>query len=165
MLDKTFKLILILFVITTIAIPAAFTNPNGPAGSIHDPVPVPTPTSEKPSYTGYKGVMIGTTTDEARAKLGNPKDKSNEQDSFVFSDNESVQLYYDASKTVTAITVTFSGKIEAAPTAKAVFGEDAEIKPDGGIFKMVRYPKAGFWISYNKIAGSDPMVMIAVQKM
>ena len=103
--------------------------------------------------------------DEARNKLGPAKEKSDAQDFYVFSDTESAQVYYGPTKSVTAITITYTGKIDTAPTAKAVFGEDVPPKPDGGIFKMVRYPKAGYWVSYNKIAGDDPMVMIAMQKM
>ena len=164
MLDKKINVLVILFVFTMAAISLAFTGKAG-ARSIHiSAVPWATP-GDGPPYSAYKGVSIGTKMDEARAKLGVPKDKSDEQDSFVFSDNESAQVYYDASKTVTAVMITYSGKLDAAPTAKAVFGEDAPAKPDGGIFKMVRYPKAGFWISYNKTAGDDPLVIIAIQKM
>ena len=103
--------------------------------------------------------------DEARTKLGKAKESSDTQDFYIFSDNESAQVYYGAEKTVTAVTVTYTGKLDAAPTAKAVFGEDAETKPDGGIFKMARYPKLGFWISYNKTAGDDALIIIAMQKM
>ena len=125
----------------------------------------PAPTPDQPPYSEYKGVILGMAADEARLKLGVPKDKSDAQDYFEFSANESAQVYYDDAHKVTAITVTYTGKLDAAPTAKAVFGEDVEAKPDGGIFKMVRYPKAGFWISYNKTGGDDPLVMIAMQKM
>ena len=164
MLDKKINILVTLFVITMTVMSLAFTGTAG-ARSIHNlAAPRATPDA-KPPYSGYKGVSIGIKMDEARAKLGTPKDKSDEQDSYVFSDNESAQVYYDAAKTVTAVMVTYSGKIDAAPTAKAVFGEDAQAKPDGGIFKMIRYPKAGFWISYNKTAGDDPMVIIAIQKM
>jgi hypothetical protein len=128
-------------------------------------LPLPTP-AEKPPYTAYKGVTIGMTTSEARTKLGVPKEKSDEQDFFELSDRESVQVYYNAAThTVTAVVVTYTGKLDGVPAAKEIFGEDATVKPDGGIFKMVRYPKAGFWISYNKTGGDDPMVMIAMQKM
>jgi hypothetical protein len=113
----------------------------------------------------YKGIAIGASADDVRKKLGDPKDKSDPQDLFVFSDQESAQFLYDASKKVTAIMVTFSGKLIGAPTAKDVFGEDVAPKPDGAVFKMVRYPKAGYWISYNKIVGDDSMVSIAMQKM
>jgi hypothetical protein len=30
---------------------------------------------------------------------------------------------------------------------------------------MVKYPKAGYWISYLKTGGDQPLVMITVQKM
>ena len=113
----------------------------------------------------YKGISLGASADEVRKKLGDPRDKSDPQDLFVFSDEESAQFLYDANKKVTAIMVTFSGKLTGAPTAKDIFGEDVAPKPGGGIFKMVRYPKAGYWISYNKIVGDDSMVSIAMQKM
>ena len=126
--------------------------------------PAPTPV-DKPSYSAYKGVTIGMKTDEARIKLGNPKEKSDEQDSFEFPNGESAQVYYDATHAVTAVMVTYTGKLDGAPTPRDIFGEDAAAKPDGGISKMVRYPKAGFWISYNKIGGGEPMVIIALNKM
>ena len=120
---------------------------------------------EPPAKYMYKGITIGATTDEVRKKLGDPKDKSDPQDLYVFSDDEAAQFLYGPDKKVTAIMITYSGKLDGAPTAKDVFGEDVPPKPDGGIFKMVRYPKAGYWISYNKIVGDDSMVSIAMQKM
>lgn len=119
---------------------------------------------DTPIFTSYKGVAIGMSADEVREKLGKPKDPSEGLDYFALSDNEYIQVYYDDKK-VSAITVTFSGNLGSAPDCKTVFGESAEVKPDGGIFKMVRYPKAGFWISYNKIVGDDPMIMIAIKKI
>jgi hypothetical protein len=123
-----------------------------------------TQTRDTPTFNAYKGVSIGMTIDEVRARMGNPKEPSESMDYYAPSDNEFIQIYYEAKK-VTAVTVTFSGKLDAAPDAKTVFGELPEVKPDGGIFKMVRYPKAGYWISYNKITGSDPMIMIAIKKI
>lgn len=127
-------------------------------------VPAITQTRDTPLFTSYKGVSIGMSTKEVRDKLGNPKEASDGMDYYAPSEAEYIQVYYDNSK-VSAITVTFSGKLDGAPDCKAVFGEQAEVKPDGGIFKMVRYPKAGFWISYNKIIGDDPMIMIAIKKI
>ncbi len=127
-------------------------------------VAMPTAAGDQPKFSSYKGVSIGMTMDEVREKLGKPKETSDTMDYYAPSDNEFIQIYYEAKK-VTALTVTFSGKLDAAPDAKSVFGETVEIKPDGGIFKMVHYPKAGFWISYNKITGDDPMIMIAIKKI
>jgi hypothetical protein len=113
----------------------------------------------------YKGIGIGMTSDDVRKKLGDPKEKSDPQDLFVFNDEESAQFLYGPDKKITAIMLTFSGKMTGAPTAKDVFGEDVQAKPDGGISKMVRYEKAGYWVSYNKIVGDESIVSIAMQKM
>ncbi len=164
MLDRRFNILVISLIVIVTVIPFAFATASARVESNVSANPMPTPAAG-PTYAGYKGVNIGTPMEEARTKLGTPKEKSDTQDFYLFSDNESAQVYYGAAKTVTAMTITFTGKLDSAPTAKAVFGEDVEAKPDGGIFKMVRYPKAGFWISYNKIAGDDPMVMVAIQKM
>lgn len=128
-------------------------------------VPTVAPTPEKAPFTGYKGVSIGAKTDEVRAILGDPKDKSDAMDMYIPSDHESVLFYYDAAHLVTAIMITYTGDLTKAPTAKDVFGEDVEPKPDGGVFKMVRYPKASYWISYNRTAGDDAIVSIAMQKI
>jgi hypothetical protein len=46
-----------------------------------------------------------------------------------------------------------------------VFGEDIEAKADGSKSRLVRYPKAGFWVSYNRTAGDTPLVTVTIQKM
>jgi hypothetical protein len=117
-----------------------------------------------PLFSSYKGISIGMTTEQVRASLGTPRDSSDATDFFGPSEHEFIQVYYEHGK-VTALTITFNGNLTSAPTPKGVFGEDAEVKPDGGIFKMVRYPKAGFWISYNKIGGDEPIIIIAVKKI
>lgn len=128
--------------------------------------PQPTPASdEKPGFFPYRGVSIGMTADAARSALGAPKEKSNEMDLYIFSDTETAQVFYDAAQQVKAIAITYSGDLKSAPTPKLIFGEDVAPRPDGGIFKMVRYPKAGFWVSYNRTAGDDVVISIAIQKM
>jgi len=150
-----FKLISLLFFSAAIFVMPSY------AGTA---VPVPTP-ADKPAYTAYRGIEIGMAAADFHKKLGNPKDTADRHEDYVFSDNESAQIFLDADGKVMAIAVTFVGKLDKAPSAKDVFGEDAEVKPDGGIFKMERYPKAGFWISYTKTGGDDPMIMLAIQKM
>jgi hypothetical protein len=112
----------------------------------------------------YKGVSVGMSTEAARKALGAPKDKSEAMDLYQFSDNETVQIFYGANA-VTALAITYTGNLKAAPTPTDVFGEDAPPRPDGGIYKMVRYPKAGFWVSYSRTVGDDAIVSIAMQKM
>ena len=127
-------------------------------------VPKPTP-SDKPVYTAYRGIEIGMAAADVHKKLGTPKDTADRHEDYVFSDDESAQIFLDGDGKVMAIAVTYVGKLDKAPSAKDVFGEDAEVKPDGGVFRMERYPKAGFWISYTKTGGDDPMIMLAMQKM
>jgi hypothetical protein len=58
------------------------------------------PTPEALVYTGYKGVTIGMSMDEARAKLGKPRDMSDVEDYYVYSETETCQVQYDVDKTV-----------------------------------------------------------------
>src|SRR5262245_52033756 len=62
----------------------------------------------EPSFKEYRGVQIGWLADDVRKKLGNPADKGDEQDFYVFSEKETAQILYDkATKKVTAISVDF----------------------------------------------------------
>ena len=102
--------------------------------------------------------------DEARKLLGNPTDKDDKQEVFAVSDDESCQVYYDAAKKVAAVSITyFSSK--AVPAPRAVLGEEPEAKQDGSFTKLVRYPKAGYWVSYTRTSGDSPMTIIAMQKI
>jgi len=118
---------------------------------------------QKPVYAGYRGVMVGMPMADARTKLGTAKDKSDTEDYYVYSDNESAQVLYGADKTVRVISINYIGK--NAPSPIDILGTAVESKPDGSMNKMVRYPKSGFWISYLKTGGDDPMVIVTVQKM
>ena len=156
----------LLFVCCQAALLSALPFAGGGSGNnvLAHPAAQPTP-SDKPVFTSYRGVEIGMMIDDARKKLGGPKDKSDEQDYFEFSAEESAQVYYDTDHKVRAISMTFSGKLDAAPTPMVIFGEDTAAQPDGGIHKMERYTKAGFWISYTKTGGEDTIVIIAMQKI
>lgn len=120
-------------------------------------------TAPKPVYTGYKGVMIGTTMDEARTKLGNPRDKSDLEDYYVYSEIETCQVQYGPDKTVKLLSINYVGK--NAPTPMEILGIELEAKPDGSMNKLVKYPKAGYQISYLKTGGDDPITMITVQRL
>ena len=121
---------------------------------------------DDPTFTEFKGVRIGMPTEEARKKLGNPKDKGDEQDFFLFNDNQAVQVYYDkATKKVTAISIDFMNGANPIPAARDIIGSEIEAKADGSGYKMVRYPKAGYWVSYSRTAGKEPTITITMQKI
>ena len=119
---------------------------------------------EEPPFSGYKGVRIGMTAEEARKLLGNPTEKDDKQDVYSFNENESCQVYYDETKKVSAVSITFLGG-KSIPTAKAVLGDDAEARQDGSVYKLIRFPKAGYWVSYTRTSGDAPMTVIAIQKL
>ncbi len=120
---------------------------------------------DEPLFSEYKGVHIGTTISEARTKLGEPQDKSDEQDFFVFNEKESVQVFYDKSQKTYAVSINYLGGGSSTPVPKAVLGSEIEAKPDGSMYMMVRYRKAGFWVSYSRTAGNDPLVTVTMQKI
>ncbi len=120
---------------------------------------------DEPLFQEYRAVRIGMTAEEVRKKLNDPSDKSDEQDFFVFNDNENAQVFYDKSKKVFAISVNFLNGARDIPTPKSVFGSELSAKPDGSMYKMVRYPKAGCWVSFSKTAGDSPLITVTVQKI
>jgi hypothetical protein len=120
---------------------------------------------DEPCFSDYRGVAIGMSIDDARKKLGEPKEKADEMDIFNFGDKESAQIYYDKkSMKVTAISVDYLGET-GAPECKKVTGGDAVTRADGSKFKLVRYQKYGYWVSYNRTAGNTPIVTVTMQKM
>ncbi|HEU4767838.1 MAG TPA: hypothetical protein VFS77_10695 [Pyrinomonadaceae bacterium] len=122
--------------------------------------------TDEPIFLDYRGVQIGWLADEVRKKLGAPADKGDEQDLYVFNEKEMCQVLYDKStRKVTAISIDFMNGATSVITPEQVFGADFETKPDGSKYKLVRYPKAGYWVSYNRTAGDTPMVTITMQKL
>ena len=115
----------------------------------------------------YRGVQIGWLADDVRKKLGVPANKGDEQDYYVFGDNdrERCQILYDKTGKVTTISVDFMVVGPDVITPQQVFGADFESKPDGSKHKLVRYPKEGYWVSYSRTAGNTPIVSVTIQKM
>ncbi|HEV7474329.1 MAG TPA: hypothetical protein VGN90_09775 [Pyrinomonadaceae bacterium] len=122
-------------------------------------------TEELAAFKEYRGVQLGMTADEVRKKLGVPKDKSDEQDFFVFNDNETAQVVYDPTHKVVTISADFLTVGTSVPTAKQVFGSEVEAKADGSVYRMVRFPKAGYWLSYNKTGGASPLTTVTLQRI
>lgn len=117
-----------------------------------------------PIFTDYRGVSIGMSADEVRAKLDRIK-KGDGQDYLTFSEHESAQIYYDDKHKVSAISIDYFGNNSNPPAPEAVLGVALEPKSDGSMYQLNRYPEAGYWVSYNRTAGDKPIVTITVQKM
>jgi hypothetical protein len=118
-----------------------------------------------PAFTEYRGVRIGMSATEVREKLGKPKVTDKTQDLFVFNDNESAQIFYDAQEHVYAISIDFTGRNNDAPTVREVLNEDVTAKPDGSMYRMEQYPNAGYWVSYNRTSSDPAQVTITMQKL
>lgn len=150
--------VIFVFVILLVGLGGSSLTPTTAAGAI----PAPTPDTEKPVYSEYRGVTLGMSIDDARAKLGKARDSSDQLDYYVLSDGETVQVIYE-NKAVKCISTTYLGV--KAPEASQIFGVPVEAKPDGSINKVVKYPKAGYWVSYIRTEGNDPMVMVTMHKL
>ena len=118
-----------------------------------------------PIFKDYKGVGIRMNADEVRQKLGTPELKDKTEDLFLVSDDEMVQVVYDKDSKVSVVSVTYSGKNDAAPTALAVLGEEVAAGADGRAYKLVRYPRVGYWVAYSRAAGDAPVVSVTMKKM
>lgn len=120
--------------------------------------------ADKPLYLNYKGVQLGMSPDDVHKKLGAPKEKDDTQDFYVFSEKETAQVFYQQQK-VYAISVTYIGAKTGAPEPKEVFGTDVQATADGRTYKLVRYPEAGYWVSYSRMAGEEPVTTVTMQKL
>ncbi len=120
-----------------------------------------------PAWQNYKGVAIGTTAAEVREKLGAPKLDDADGFFYVFSDTETAQVMFDDKKNVSLISVVYAAEYATPPTFADVFGKTEALtaKPDGSIYKMVRYTDAGYWVSYSRMAGEKAMVTITIRKL
>ena len=149
-----FLLLTVPLLLSTVAV--AQTTRRSPAAAADD----------SPMFHEYRGIQIGWLADDVRKKLGAPADKGEEQDFYMFGEKETCQILYDkVTKKVTAISVDFMNGAAEVITPQQVFGADFETKPDGSKHKLVRYPKAGYWVSYSRTAGDTPIVTITMQAM
>jgi hypothetical protein len=76
-----------------------------------------------------------------------------------------VLISYDSSHKVAVITVTYLENATTAPPPKDVLGIDLETKGDGSGYKLIRYPKSGYSVSYSRTAGDSVMITIAMKKL
>lgn len=118
-----------------------------------------------PVYQDFMGVTLGMSTEEVRAKLGDPNDKGERQDFFVFSNSQSAQVVYDDQGKLVVISVDYVGKDGNSPSPESVLGEAVQAKQDGSIYQLKRYPEAGYWVAYSRTAGDNPLVTVTMQKL
>jgi len=113
----------------------------------------------------YRGIQLGMLAEEVRKKLGEPKDKGDEQDFYLFGETETAQIVYDKAHKVITISADFLTAATSVPTSKQIFGAEVEAKADGSVYKLVRFPKAGYWLSYNRTSGNSPLTTVTFQKI
>jgi hypothetical protein len=119
--------------------------------------------AQQPAFSEYKGVRLGMPAADVTAKLGQPAQHADDQDFFVVSETETVQIAYDKNQHVKTISVDYFGGV-GAPDYRSIVGDNVEKRPDGSIYKLVRYESQGFWISYSRTAGTAVIVSITLQK-
>lgn len=151
---------------------AAAQTPPAPNPEQAKTVPVSVPSKSVPNiaasvpvYSNYKGVALGMSTETVRDTLGKLKEKGAQQDYFVFSERETAQVYYDDKGLVKAVSVDYLGTGSEVPSPTAVVGETPVAKPDGSIYVRKDYPAVGYWVSYSRTAGKDPIVSVTMQRM
>lgn len=120
---------------------------------------------EEPRYSEYRGVRLGMTAAEVQAALGTPKESEGRQEFYAISDTEMAQVFYDARRNVWAVTVSYLGGQGKTPTPEQIFGGPVELKPDGSIYKMVKFERAGYYVAYSRDAGDAPFVTVFMQKL
>src|SRR5512145_1616625 len=120
------RILLVVITLTIAGASTAQTTRNRPSSA----------NDEEPVFLDYRGVKIGWLADEVRKKLGNPADKGDQQDFYIFGEKETCQVMYDkATHQVTAISVDFMNGAREVITPQQVFGADFEAKPDGSKYK------------------------------
>lgn len=136
-----------------------------PASPKPAPVVLPAVQAAEPLFREYRGVAVGMTADQVKQKLGASQETTERQDFYVFSSSESAQIFYDPKRVVIAVTVNYLNDSNA-PTPEKVFGAPVGTAPDGSIYKMVKYERAGYFVAYTRTGGdAPPLVSVTMQKL
>ena len=119
-----------------------------------------------PIIKDFRNVSIGMPADGVKDAWGKPKIQDDDGYYYELSNSEIAQIRFDADGKVTVISVTFD-KGTGAPTLKDVFGDGASPDTQDGekVYKMVRYPDAGYWVAYYSGPGPKAKVTLTFQKL
>ncbi len=123
--------------------------------------------SPAPVVTSLGGLTLGLTADEAKDKLGKPDVSDKTGMLFTPSGTESIQIGLDEEGKIRTIAHIYTDGDKKAPSFEDVFGPGVE-KPEstGTLYKMVRYPEAGMWLSYSLTnADSKPMTVVTMRRI
>lgn len=121
-----------------------------------------------PVITDLKGIKIGMTKDEVREKLGKPSTADKSSMVYTLSKIETAQIGLNSKGNVRTIALIFTNEDANTPKFSDVFGPDVpmETKKNGSVYKLVRYPSAGFWIAYSRsIIDKKPLTTITMRKL
>ena len=150
-------ILLALAAIMTLLLVGAIAYGQRPRGTVTNLAATP-----QPLFSEYKGLRLGMTAQEVRAKLGSPTVKGDDQDYYVISETETAQFAYDKAQKVVTISIDYTGA--GAPDYRNVVGASIDENSDGSLYKLVRYEAHRFWVSYNRTSGASPTVTITIQK-
>ena len=152
--------------VVCLGVNAAAQTTGGDAVSAIKPKPPaanPTATAKTipmPAMAEFRKASIGISSDDLKKAWGKPEVEDNTGFIYEFSEKEMAQVVITPDKKVDAIAVTFRDGT-GAPKAEDVFGpaEKIEKKENGTVYHMVRYPEAGYWVSYLSQGEGKPVIL------
>lgn len=162
---------MLLLVLCWTATAHAQSEPPSPAGEQQEKIERETAapqtnTAPKPAITSLDDIRLGMTIDEVKAALGKP-DVEDKTGMLFTPGRHSVQVGVDDKGTVRTIAVVYTDGDKDAPTFEQIFGPSVEApEPGGNIYKLIRYPEAGFWLSYSVTnPGDKPITAVTMRRM
>ncbi|MEO7672632.1 MAG: outer membrane protein assembly factor BamE, partial [Pyrinomonadaceae bacterium] len=105
-----------------------------------------------PAISDLKGVSVGMTKAEVKEVLGKPKMSDKTSMNYTFSKTETAQIGFDGKGKARTIAVIYTNGDGTAPSFSDIFGPDVPLVEgkNGGVYKLIRYPSAGFYIAYSR---------------
>jgi hypothetical protein len=119
----------------------------------------------KPAVDSVRDIELGMTVEQVKAKLGKPDVEDKTGLYFTLDKGDSVQIGLDADKKVRTVAAIYGAGSKDAPSFTDIFGTDAAA-PEGDVYKLERYPDAGYWVSYSRTNSKDkPVTVIMLRKI